>query len=318
MALSAEHILTLSLLKGVGARTVLKVALQVQESLSTVEELWQFWQGFSGKGKRLEAITKTDNLQASRMARSLIERSEKASVGLVGYFDDAFPDKLRQAINEEGKLDPPLFLWYRGDLSIARLPGVAIIGTRDALPEGMAGGSYLGGEFARRGFNIISGLALGSDTAGHTGALKVGGKTTAFLADGLDNASIYPPENRSLAEEIVSKGGLLLSEYPIGQTVNRYGLVARDRLQASLADATVVVHTGIKGGTMHAANITLKAGKPLFVMRFKGEATNRHERCLGNALLVEKGARYISGGDDLDQSAQEIRERNPQEKGLFE
>ena len=318
MALSAEHLLALSLLKGVGVKTVLKFAFQVPEPVSTIEELCQSWQGFSGKGKRLESISRDDILAAGRMARDLIDRSEAASIGLVGYFDDAFPDRLRHAIGEEGKPEPPLFLWYRGDLAIAHLPGVAVIGTREALPEGMAGGCYLSGELARRGFNIISGLALGCDTSGHTGALKAGGKTCAFLANGLDNASIYPPENRALAEEIAAKGGLLLSEYPLGQTVNRYALVARDRLQAALAEATIVVHTGIKGGTMHAANTTLKAGKPLFVMRFKGEATNLHEKCLGNALLVEKGARYISGGDDLDKVAEEIRDWKPQGKGLFD
>ena len=78
----------------------------------------------------------------------------------------------------------------------------------------------MAGEFAKRGFNIVSGLAIGCDTCGHKGALKVKGKTTAILANGLDNDSIYPPENKYLAEEIVQNGGLLISEYRIGTIAN--------------------------------------------------------------------------------------------------
>lgn len=117
-------------------------------------------------------------------------------------------------------MDPPLLLWYRGDLSITNLPGFSVIGTREATPEGIVGGIYLAGEFAKRGFNIVSGLAIGCDTCGHKGALKVKGKTTAILANGLDNDSIYPPENKYLAEEIVQNGGLLISEYRIGTIAN--------------------------------------------------------------------------------------------------
>lgn len=238
MALSSEHILTLQQLSGIGTKTIFKVAEQVKKPIHTIEGLCAFWKTI--KGKKLEAIGVDDIVEANNSAKRIIEASARASIGLVGYYDDSFPNILRHAINEDGKLAPPLLLWYRGDLSIASLPGIAVIGTREATPEGIAGGTYLSGEFAKRGFNIVSGLAIGCDTCGHKGALKVGGKTTAFLANGLDHDSIYPEENRELAEEIVAKGGLLLSEYPIRQSVNRYSLVARDRLQAALSLATQI------------------------------------------------------------------------------
>ena len=210
-----------------------------------------------------------------------------------------------------------MLLWYRGDLSILKLPGLAVIGTREATPEGIIGGTYISSEFAKRGFNIISGLAIGCDTCGHIGALNVGGKTTAFLANGLDHESIYPTENQSLAEKIVDNGGLLLSEYSVSENVNRYQLVARDRLQAGLALATLVIQTGIKGGTMHAANTTLLAGKPLYVMKFKSDSVNNHEKCLGNATLVEKGAKYISGSDNIDAICKHIKDRKIIKTSLF-
>ena len=316
MALSSEHILTLQQLSGIGTKTIFKVAEQVTKPIHTIEELYTFWKTL--KGKKLEAIGKDDIIEANNTAKRIIEASAKEAIGLVGYYEESFPDILRYTINEEGKPDPPRLLWYRGDLSITRLPGIAVIGTREATPEGIAGGTFLSGEFAKRGFNIVSGLAIGCDTCGHKGALKVGGKTTAFLANGLDHDSIYPEENQDLAEEIVANGGLLFSEYPIRQGVNRYALVARDRLQAALSLATIVIQTGVKGGTMHAANTTLKAGKPLYAMKFKDDTTNQHEKCLGNAYLVEQGAKYIGGGDNLDTISEKIKNWKPLQATLFD
>ena len=148
--------------------------------------------------------------------------------------------------------------------------------------------------------------------------MKVGGKTTAILANGLDHNSIYPPENQDLAEEIVENGGLLISEYRIGTPVNRYSLVARDRLQSGLSLATLVVQTGEHGGTMHAATSTLQAGKPLYTILFKDDATNQHEKCLGNALLVKQGAKYIKGNDNFDEISNSVKNWKPIKTDLFD
>jgi len=313
MALNKEQILTLTCLKdvgvkGVGPKKIFSIARNIEDRnmvIGSYDELAAVMSGM--KEKVVNSVTLSDLSEAFQCAKRIIEASEAAGIGYICYWDEEFPESLRQTINEEGKVDPPLILWYRGDLSITQLPGFAVIGTREATPEGMAGGEYLASEFAKRGFNIISGLAVGCDTTGHRGALKAGGKTTAILANGLDHNSIYPPENQDLAEEIVENGGLLLSEYRIGSIVNRYNLVARDRLQAGLASATLVVQTGERGGTMHAATTTLKANKPLYVMLFKDDVTNKNEKCLGNALLVKKGAKYIKGNDNFDEISNNVK-----------
>lgn len=323
MALNKEQILTLSYLKkigvkGIGLQKIFSIGDTIDKlnlEIDSYEDLAELMKGM--KEKVIQKVTLSDLKEANQLARRIIDNSNRANIGLVGYYDYEFPDVLRKTVNEEGKLEPPLFLWYRGDLSIAQLPGLAVIGTREATPEGVAGGTYLSGEFAKRGFNIVSGLAVGCDTCGHKGALKVGGKTTAFLANGLDSDSIYPPENKELAEEIVEKGGLLLSEYPIGTPVGRYSLVERDRLQSGLALATLVVQTGVNGGTMHAATATLQAGKPLYAMLFKDDATNKDDKCLGNALLVKKGAKYIKGDDNFDEISDVIKNWDPTQTGLF-
>lgn len=324
MALTKEHILTLTCLKdigikGIGPQKIFAIARTIESKNLEVNSNTELATVMSDmKEKAIHSVTLYDLDKANQCARRIVEASEAKQIGYVGFYDDDYPAILRRTINEEGKLDPPLILWYRGDLSITQLPCLAVIGTREATPEGIAGGEFLSGQFARRGFNIVSGLAVGCDTCGHRGALKAGGKTTAILANGLDHDSIYPPENQDLAEEIVSNGGLLLSEYRIGSKVNRYSLVARDRLQAGLSLATLVIQTGERGGTMHAATTTLKANKPLFTMRFKDDATNNHEKCLGNALLVKKGAKYISGSDDLDTVCNIIIHYDPMKTDLFE
>ena len=324
MTWTKEYILTLTCLKeigikGVGPKKVLSIGNTIKERnipIESLEDLASFMKTM--KEKAINNVRMEDLQKAYNYAMNIVEASKAEGIGFKGYYDDDFPESLRKTVDEEGKENPPLLLWYRGDFSITKLPGIAVIGTREPTEEGIIGGKYLAGEFAKRGFNIVSGLAIGCDTCGHEGALNVNGKTTAILANGLDNKSIYPPENRDLAENIVKNGGVLLSEYPINTSVNRYSLVARDRLQSGLAQATLVIQTGKAGGTMHAAKATLAANKPLYVMLFKKEETNKHEKCLGNEALHEQGAIYLKGNDNIDEISHSIKNRKVVKSDLFD
>ena len=324
MTLTKEYIFTLTCLKeigikGVGPKKVLSIGNTIKERnipIESLEDLASLMKTM--KEKAINSVRMEDLQKAYNYAMNIVEASKAEGIGFKGYYDDDFPESLQKTVDEEGKENPPLLLWYRGDFSITKLPGIAVIGTREPTEEGIIGGKYLAGEFAKRGFNIVSGLAIGCDTCGHEGALNVNGKTTAILANGLDNKSIYPPENRDLAEDIVKNGGVLLSEYPINTSVNRYSLVARDRLQSGLAQATLVIQTGKAGGTMHAAKATLAANKPLYVMLFKKEETNKHEKCLGNEALHEQGAIYLKGNDNIDEISHSIKNRKVVKSDLFD
>lgn len=273
MTISHEYILTLQKLKGFGPKKIEQVAgaiarfpfmtIQLDDFYNLLVELKE-----KGKFKGLSGFPEYYDIeQANHTAHRIIMRSEDLGIKMVSRFDKDFPKNLLQTVNEKGKLDVPTLLFYKGDLSITQRPAIAIIGTREPSLYGVKAGELFGKFFASRGFNIVSGLALGCDSAGHRGALKAeGGVTTAFLAHGLD--IIYPPENETLAEEIVANGGLLMTEYSIGEHVNRNYLVNRDRLQAALADATLVIQTGIKGGTMHAVNATLVSGKTVYAVDY--------------------------------------------------
>lgn len=318
MALTKEYLLALKSLEGIGAKKLLKIGNYIEDSnitISSVEDIVPVLQSLKIKVKK-EDVTVELLKDAVSAAQRSIDATKRSGIGITTYYDDDFPVSLRETINEEGKLDPPMVLYYKGDLSITKMPGLAIIGTREVTDFGAKAGLFLAQEFAKRGFCIVSGLAIGCDTIGHQGALAVGGKTIAFLAHGLDK--IYPPENTELAQQIVDNGGLLLSEYPIGMSVNRYNLVARDRLQAGMSLATLVIQTGEQGGTMHAANTTLEAQKPLYTIKFQHPEQNEHEKSLGNSLLVKKGAKFISGSDNIDNISNNILNYQKPKTSLFE
>ena len=300
MALNTELLLTLKNLKGCGNKTALTIANGTPASVHTIEDLCAFWKTLHGK--KYEKYDQEALLSAHRQALSIIKDAESCGVGIISYYEDCYPEILRKTVNEEGKEDAPLILFYRGNIEALQKPGIAVIGTREPTEAGNKAGIYFAEKFAQAGFNIVSGLAIGCDTTGHQGALNVQGSTTAFLANGLDWDSIYPKENLELAKKIVENGGLLLSEYPVGQSGNRYTLVARDRLQAGLSYATIVIQTGLKGGTMHAVGATLKAHKPLFMVKYKSQEEQNDSKTEGNKNFLEERKAYPLTSDTLSEA----------------
>jgi len=303
--LTPELVITLQQLKGIGNKTILStIGGGISTPISTLDELCSLLKTIAGK--KIESISYDNLIEANKSAKRIITHTEEANIGIITYYDASYPDILRNCKDENGKSDPPLVLYYRGYIEVLDMPGLAVIGTREPTPNGIKAGEFFASEFAKRGFNIISGLAVGCDTTGHKGALSVGGRTTAFLANGLDWNSIYPKENLTLAQDIVANGGLLLSEYPVGQSCGRFGLVARDRLQAGLACATIVVQTGIKGGTMHAVKATIASGKPLFVVEYRNSIDNSHEKVQGNLMLIREKGAFPLRSKEIDKAVSQI------------
>lgn len=313
-SLTSNIILTLQQLPGIGNKTIFKIAQSVTHPISTIEQLCDFWASMLGKaplkGKKIEGVTDNDLKMAYWNAQQLISKCNEEEVGIITFFDPQYPEVLKACCDEKGNADAPLLLYYRGDLKALKKPGIAIIGTREPTLNGEKAGHFFAGEFAKRGFNIVSGLAKGCDTIAHRGALDVGGTTTAFLANGLDWSCIYPKENLELAKEIVTNGGLLLSEYPVGQNVDRYGLVARDRLQAGLSFGTIVIQTGEKGGTMHAVNSTLMSRKPLFAVEYKNPSDYTHDKVQGNAMLIKAKGAYPLRSSEIDKAVAIVEGKN--------
>ena len=158
--------------------------------------------------------------------------------------------------------DPVYGFFYAGKIHKLKKT-VAIVGARRCSSYGKKIAFELGKALAQNGFTVISGMALGVDTASHQGCLAGGGKTIAVLGSGVD--VIYPKQNNILYEEIV-KNGAIISEYPMGIQPLPENFPRRNRIVAGLADTIVVVEAKEKSGSLITADLALDQGKDIYVV----------------------------------------------------
>jgi DNA processing protein len=171
---------------------------------------------------------------------------------LIRRGDPGYPRGLEQLS------DPPARLRVAG--ALPELPGVAIVGARAALAGSTTLARELGVGLARAGIAVVSGGALGVDTAAHEGALEASGATVAILGSALDR--LYPERNLTLFARIAANGALL-SELEPGTPPRRGNFPRRNRLIAALARAVVVVEAGPRSGALHTAAWARRLGVPL-------------------------------------------------------
>lgn len=189
--------------------------------------------------------------------------------------------------------DAPERLFVVGSLPDEHMAAIAIVGTRKATTQGKLMAKRLAKELASRGIVIVSGLALGIDTAAHEGALESEGKTIAVLANGLD--TIYPSQNTALADKIIGNGGTLLSEYPLQTPSYPSNFIARNRIVSGLCIAIIVIEAPERSGTLATARFALEQGREVFVV--PGPAD--HPNYIGSHKLIRDGARLITSVDDI-------------------
>lgn len=225
---------------------------------------------------------------------TLLRENEKNHISVISVLDHHFPSRTR-AIPES-----PILLFVKGNRdALSRARSVAIIGTREVSPKGFRAGERLGRVFAEKGFVVISGLAKGSDTAGHLGSTAARGESVAVLAGGLDK--VYPKENTKLSEAILECGGALVSEYPVGTSPQKGYFVERDRLQSGLSDAVIVIETSLTGGTMHTVRFCKEHGRILACLDPARIGLNPSTMIEGNQYILSSlGGIPIGDANDID------------------
>ncbi len=212
---------------------------------------------------------------------------EKEKITLLSIHDTGYPELLKHIY-----LPPPL-LYVRGTL-IADEPKVAVVGTRKASPYGLEVTKTLVSKLSPM-LTIVSGLAYGIDTEAHKAALGAGGKTIAVLGSGIDQKSIFPQINVQLAEEIIAKGGALISEYPPGAPGLSHHFPERNRIISGLSLGTIITEAPIKSGAMITARLALEQNREVFAM--PGPVFN--PRSEGPLRLIQQGAHLILSGEDV-------------------
>lgn len=279
--LTTLNLLTLQALPHIGRKTI-KVMLEgVKLSLSLPSEYIDFMSSAKQRLPRIKIPNLNDVISAQDKANKILDECYKHDIKAVGYNDDIFPNNLK------GIPDPPITIYIKGDTStLGDKHRVAIIGTREPSEFGYATGKKLSRILAERGIDIVSGLALGCDSAAHEGCLEGKGHTIAILAHGLDK--VYPAKNRDLASRILATSGCLISEYPPGTPAMSNYFVERDRLQSGLSDAVVVIETGIKGGTMHTVKFCLEQKRILACVAHPEKYQVNNPKAEGNRLLLKE------------------------------
>jgi DNA processing protein len=203
------------------------------------------------------------------------------------------PDQINYTQVIQSIANMPKRLWLYGNLPSQRVTSVAIVGTRKPTPYGREVTYRLAYELASRGVVIISGLAIGTDGIAHQAALDAGGRTIAVLPTPLD--AIHPRTHHKLAEEIINRGGALLSEYGPGDDVYKVNFVARNRIVAGLSDAVLITEAAARSGTLITANFALQQGKP--VLAVPGNITSPMSAGCNNLLKV--GATPVTDVSDI-------------------
>lgn len=277
---------------GVGAATMLRLARAFGSPKAAVEAPPEDLRGRGG-------LTQDQAAQVGRAGeeidalRAQLDAFTADGIRFVDIEDDGYPAAL---LDLRG---PPPLLSVRGDLVPQDARAVAVVGTRRPDAEGARFARTIARELAERGFTIVSGLARGIDTAAHRGALdSASGRTIAVLGSGL--MRIYPPENRSLAEAI-SRRGCLMSEVLPDTPVQRRLLLARNRIQAALSRAVIVVQAHRECGSLVTARQAEQCCRPLYAVPWP-----EHPFSEGWGSLQRLGARALQQAFDFDRLAAEI------------
>jgi DNA processing protein len=218
-----------------------------------------------------------------------IEKVTKENIEIIISNEAEYPKQLKEIYNH------PAILYVRGSFQKSDELSLAVVGARKYSPYGKQVVSSLVSDLARTGITIVSGLALGIDALSHWATLKNNGRTIAVLGSGIDQKSIHPATNWNLAQEIISSGGMIVSEYPIGTFPLKHHFPNRNRLISGLSLGVLVIEASQKSGALITANYALEQNREVFsvpgnIFSSVSQGTNK---------LVKMGAKTATCADDI-------------------
>ncbi len=212
--------------------------------------------------------------------------AEETGTRIITPMDEEYPGALRQIH------DPPLALYIRGRLRPTDREAVAVVGTRRATHYGMDSARKLSYQLSKAGICVLSGLALGIDTAAHEGALRGGGRTVAVIGSGFDH--LYPPENDGLAKRIAEHGAVM-TEFPFARKPDKTTFPMRNRIVSGMSKGVLVIEAGKRSGAAITANQALQQGRSVFAVpgRIDSYAS------MGTNALIQQGAYLVIAAGDI-------------------
>lgn len=231
----------------------------------------------------VERLLATDRDEA---VQTCLDWAGRPGNNVVTWCDDWYPQQLL----EVG--DPPPVLYCRGRCELLSRPSIAVVGSRNATPQGTRNAEQFARTLSERGLTIVSGLALGIDAAGHRGGLAGKGATIAVVGTGLDLA--YPRANAELTEKIAAHG-LVISEFPLGTPPLPANFPKRNRLIAGLSLGVLVVEAAPASGSLITARLAAEQGREVFAI--PGSIHSPVAR--GCHALIKDGAKLVESAEDV-------------------
>ncbi len=226
------------------------------------------------------------NRNFSRVER-IYEYCQKENIGLLTPDSKFYPSSLLRITGT-----PPV-IYYKGRLpDFSSRPTIGVVGTRSVTPYGKGAAYTISHDLASAGAIVVSGMALGTDTAAHRGALDAKGTTVAFLGCGMD--VVYPRENASLMREI-AQDGAVMTDYAPGERPEGWHFPLRNRLISGVSNGVLVVEAAMKSGAIITAEHAINQGKLIYAVPGKvGELAST-----GTNDLIRKGAKMVTSSSDI-------------------
>lgn len=252
-------------------------------------------------------IQKLDREAALLQAEEELKFIEQNEIRIAFYLDSNYPQRLLNCS------DSPCTLYYKGNADFNASRNISIVGTRNASDYGKEQCTKLVKDLSEKSIKttIISGLAYGIDICAHKAAMQYQLPTIAAIGHGFQQ--MYPAQHRNYAEEIIHKGGAIVSEFTSNSKFDPKHFVRRNRIIAGMSDATIVIESARKGGSLVTANIANSYNRDVFA--FPGRISDKYsEGCnflikTNQAHLIEniKDLEYILAWDDETKKAKEIQ-----------
>ena len=230
-------------------------------------------------------------------AANELRKTEGAGVAVIPYQDPRYPARLKEVF------DPPILLYALGRAELLQEDTFAVVGTRRPTAYGRQTAEKLSRDLVQAGLTHVSGMARGIDACSHRGALDAGGATIAVLGTGVDVP--YPRDNRKLYDEIAERG-LVLSEFPMGQTPFPQNFPIRNRIISGMSMGVLVIEGAQYSGSLITARLALEQGRE--VLAVPGAITSKQS--WGPNLLIKDGAKLVQEASDvIEELPLEVRER---------
>jgi DNA processing protein len=280
-----KYWLGFNLVRGIGPRRMERICAH----FSDLEDAWNASaQDLMASGLDARSVERIIAIRSTLDLDREMAQVRALDIGLITLDQPKYPPYLREI-----KYPPPL-LYVKGEILESDQFALAVVGTRRLSSYGRQTTERLVHDAVHAGFTIVSGLALGIDALAHKVALAEGGRTIAVMGCGLD--TVYPPENRSLARDIVRNGqGAIVSDYPLGTQPEAKNFPPRNRIISGLSLGVLVIEASLKSGAMVTAEFAKEQDREVYSV--PGNITSPNSS--GNNALIHRGATLVTSFDDI-------------------